>query len=212
MDEFAPWQVYSNILKMFEYRGIKLKSDALGVDELSRNLNHYSFVSIEGTRDQRDPREHHIIVLLLSPNSSFAHKSGEFKKVFSRVPIVADDSNNVIVVAHQRDGDKGPLSNYIEKQLVVYRQEHPNVYVEAYDYSMFCIEKPKHVLVPLHVIPSAAEVDEFCAQHYIQKEHFTKIKKGDVMAVWLGLRVGDVVKVYRLNESSGTEIDYHICE
>jgi DNA-directed RNA polymerase subunit H (RpoH/RPB5) len=149
--------------------------------------------------------------MLLAPNSNFASRSGEFKRLLSKINIVEKDTNNVIFVAHSV-GDDEPLTKHIEKKLVVYRAEHPNVYVETLPYYMFQIEVPKHVSVPLHVIPPSEEVDKICAKYRTTRKSFPRININETMAVWLGLRLGDVVKVYRISETAGTNIIYRLCE
>jgi len=211
MDEFTPREVYTNLLKMFEYRDIKLTSERLDSDTLAQRLSHYYFVIITGTRPSTDPREHHITVVLLAPNSNFASKSGEFKRLLSKIKIVEGDSNNIMFVAKPVDNTAEPLTKYIEKKLVVYRAENPNVYVETRPYFIFEIEVPRHVLVPLHVVMSATEVDDLCTIYSTSKEYFPRISVNDSMAVWLGLRPGDVVKICRPSETAGTAIAYRMC-
>lgn len=212
MDEFTPWEVYSNLLKMFEYRGIESTSEQMDSDTLAQRLSHYYFVIITGTRPPTSPREHHITVVLLAPNSNLASKSGDFKRLLSKIKIVENDTNNIIFVAKPTDNTSGPLTKHIEKKLVTYRAEHPNVYVETRPYSIFVIEVPRHVLVPVHIIPSVEEVDKFCAMYYTSRENFPKISVNDAMAVWIGLRPGDVVKIYRLSETAGQSVVYRLCE
>ncbi len=213
MDELVQWNVYSNLLQMLKYREVTVTSEHLDVDSLMQKLSYYYFVTITGTRDSSDPREHWITVILLAPDSNYSTKSGDFKRLLSKVKIVEKDTNNLIFVASApASAPELPLTKHIEKKIAAYRARHPNVYVETRGYSIFQIEVPKHVSVPLHIVAPKEEVDAFCKQYCVSRERFPRITLDDPMAVWLGLRRGDVVKILRVSETAGIAPVYRLCE
>ncbi len=213
MDELVPWDVYNNLLRMLEYRGVKVTSDQMDLDTLMQRLSHYNFVTITGTRDQSDTREHWVTIILLAPDSNYSTKSGDFKRLLTKIKIVEGDTNNLVFVARAPTATPElPLTKHIEKKITAYRASHPNVYVETRGYSIFQIEVPKHVLVPLHVVMPESEVKAFCKLYCVSREQFPRITLNDPMAVWLGLRKGNVVKIFRVSETAGIAIGYRLCE
>ena len=70
----------------------------------------------------------------------------------------------------------------------------------------------KHVLVPPHEKLSEAEGKKIMESYMIkQKIQMPIISKNDVIAHWLGLKQGDIVKITRYNETSGTYYYYRCC-
>lgn len=69
-----------------------------------------------------------------------------------------------------------------------------------------------HVLVPKHEKMTDAEVKQLMIDVQIRaKGQLPVILKTDVMARWLGLKHGDVVRITRFNENSGISYYYRMC-
>lgn len=69
----------------------------------------------------------------------------------------------------------------------------------------------KHVLVPEHKKLTEEEAKEVLDKYMIKsKAQLPQIHRTDVMARWLGLRHGDVVRITRFNPTSG-EYYYYRC-
>lgn len=67
----------------------------------------------------------------------------------------------------------------------------------------------RHELVPKHTKLTPAEIDALKERYMLKnKLQLPHIHRNDVMAKWLGLRHGDVVRITRYNETSG-EYDYY---
>lgn len=70
----------------------------------------------------------------------------------------------------------------------------------------------KHVLVPKHEKISPEEIAALLTEYKVRHaKNLPIIVKDDVIARWLGLRPGDVVKITRHNDTSGTYIYYRYC-
>ena len=70
----------------------------------------------------------------------------------------------------------------------------------------------KHSLVPQHKKLTELEGKEIMELYMIkQKIQMPIISKNDVIARWLGLKQGDIVKITRYNETSGTYYYYRCC-
>lgn len=69
----------------------------------------------------------------------------------------------------------------------------------------------KHQLVPKHTKLTPEEVTEVMDKYLIKgKIQMPYILHNDVIAKWLGLKQGDVVKIERLNENSGVSYYYRV--
>ena len=70
----------------------------------------------------------------------------------------------------------------------------------------------KHELVPKHIKLTNEEVTEFMNKYLIKgKVQMPYILHSDIIAKWLGLKQGDVVKIERINENSGISYYYRVC-
>ena len=71
----------------------------------------------------------------------------------------------------------------------------------------------KHILVPKHeLMADENEIKELLVKYQVKsKNHLPHILKTDIMAKWLGLRIGDVIRITRYNENSGIYHYYRCC-
>jgi len=70
----------------------------------------------------------------------------------------------------------------------------------------------KHHLVPKHTKMSNDEVSQLMEKYLIKgKAQMPFILQTDVIAKWMGLKQGDVVKIDRYNENSGISYYYRVC-
>lgn len=203
MKSYVPFNVYTNIVKMFDYRNIKLRGEQLTENQVSQRLNHYEFATIVGDRGP-DPRgAAECYVILIASNSKYSAKSQDFKKLLKGLPKKTEGVEVMFVSELE-------FTNHIKKQLALFKSENPKIYVEDYDYEKFLIEMPKHVSVPKHELASDNEVAELCRRHFTTKEKFPKIHVGDTQCVWIGGKPGMVIKITRVSENSGEAIAYRI--
>lgn len=70
----------------------------------------------------------------------------------------------------------------------------------------------RHQLVPKHEKMTNEEVTDVMNKYLIKgKIQMPYILRNDVIAKWLGLKQGDVVKISRYNENSGISYYYRVC-
>lgn len=70
----------------------------------------------------------------------------------------------------------------------------------------------KHHLVPKHIKLTPEETTEIMEKYLIKgKAQMPFILHTDVIAKWIGLKQGDVVKIERYNENSGLYNYYRVC-
>jgi len=203
MEEYTPYTVYENVIKMFGYRNITASSAQLSKDDVSQALNNNYYLLINGARDAHDQRgEATVLVVLMAPDNTYASKSAEFKRVMRMFPKTSPEVIFVAPAAH---------SLAIAKQIEKNKATLAGVAIESLSYSLFMIELPKHVLVPRHELVPEAEVTKFCHDHYIDRKQFPAIAASDPQAIWLGLRPGMCVRIYRQSNSVGILPVYRIC-
>jgi DNA-directed RNA polymerase subunit H len=68
----------------------------------------------------------------------------------------------------------------------------------------------KHELVPYHQILSKREVEKLLKAYKIEKEKLPKILVTDPVAIAVGARVGQVVKIIRKSPTAGESISYRL--
>ncbi len=204
MGSYIPYVVYTNIVKMFTYRNIQLTGQPMTEEKVVQALNHYEYVMVAGERG-RDPRgEAECLVVLIAPNSKHSSKSQDFKKLLKTLPKKAERLEVMFVSEYA-------FTINIKKQLAMFKTENPKIYIEDFDYDKFLIEIPKHVSVPKHEIATEEEVAAYCFRHFTTRDKFPKIHVTDSPAVWIGLKIGMVVKITRVSENAGEAIAYRYC-
>ena len=70
----------------------------------------------------------------------------------------------------------------------------------------------KHEFVPEHVKLTDAEAQDIMKKYMIKsKLQMPIILHNDIIAKWLGLKQGDIVKIKRYNDNSGVSFYYRSC-
>lgn len=204
MKKVEPAEVYKNLVKLFRYRGTALTTRPLDGEKLTAALNQHEYVLLAGQRSETDVRSAATVyVVLIAPNSKYATKTPDFKKLLKGI---RGDSYEAMFVTEQ------PMTIHINAYLSEYRREHPQQLIETYDYTPFVNEVPIHCDVPPHRIMSPSEVAQLCYDNYTQPDKFERILPDDAAAIWIGLRPGMVCEIIRRSETAGTAIAYRICK
>jgi DNA-directed RNA polymerase subunit H (RpoH/RPB5) len=86
-----------------------------------------------------------------------------------------------------------------------------NKFVQVFGLENMLINISKHSFVPKHTILSDNEILQVCNKYNINKNNLHRILIQDPMAKFLGLRIGQVVKVNSPNPIVGHTISYKIC-
>jgi len=200
--EYVPGIVYGNLPAFIKYRGITTDYKFIDLNQFSVNIRHFEYIYISGKKDDRQ-----VYILLMSPGSKFATRSPEFTKLLK--PVISKHKSqalDIIIISEE------PLTNHIKKAIAnEFLTKVAQLRIENHTYDLFKTVVPEHVAVPKHEIASKEEVELFCRENYTDIDKFPMILAGDPMAVWIGARSGDVVKITRTSESAGIAIIYRRC-
>jgi len=196
MTKYVPGEVYTNMPKFLQYRGVQTTYVFAPIDKFAGTLNSYEHVKINGERVDSRGKKQLVYIVILSPGSKYATRAPDFRKLYNTLA-KSTDPTEVMFVSEQE------LTNHIRKQMDDIRRENPNVYIEAYTYDKFMIVYPEHVAIPPHRIATQTEVDQYYNDFGIAREDMPKIMVSDTPVMWLGAKSGDVISVTRRSESAG---------
>lgn len=83
--------------------------------------------------------------------------------------------------------------------------------IECFHETNLIVNITKHVLVPKHLKLNQEEKNELLKTYRLKESQLPRIQKSDPIALYLGLKRGDVVKIIRNSETSGRYASYRIC-
>lgn len=194
-----PFLIYTNLLKMLEYRGQTLVGPKMGAKEFGQVIGFQEYIIVTAsTAGNTAPTERYY---LISPGSKYSTKSPEFIKLIAAIKDIAAVKTLSFIM-------EDTPSNSIMGKLKEFCAERPTIFVEFIEHFKLYAELPKHVLVARHEIASQEEIDLYCKTHCKNVSEFPKIHVRDTQAIWIGARPGQVCKVYRVSENTGITIVY----
>lgn len=204
MESNAIVEVYNNLVIMLtEFRKVVLDTTPLSPDEVVKKINHFEYIMISGKRTGDPLRPNSLTcVFLIAPGSKYDHKSPDFVKMLKQAPVDQTLTEIMVVTAAQ-------LTTHIKKQIV--ELSKPNYIIDDREYELFEAVIPRHVHVPKHEIVSKEEGEKWCNERYTDMTYFPKILSTDSISVWLGIRPGMFVKIYRRSETAANAIAYRYC-
>ena len=105
---------------------------------------------------------------------------------------------------------ESPLESSAAKLAAAVAADHPQASIMVFDYSMFIIEKPLHVIWSRHEIMTKAEVRDLLASKFTTLANLPTILTVDPGCVWCGARDGDVLRIHRISEIAGIAYGYRV--
>lgn len=234
--QFLPYVIYQNIEKFAQYRKLELVSGAiypensktkvniyLPQDEFTKNIQYYDYILLEY---KDSPEKERIFtkqvppgarsksvatfIFILNINSSYAQSSQNFMKGLNRIPDFDNKERpqnlDIIIISHNELNIH--LTKKLELSIFEGSSEAGYIHIHPYKYLYFSSERPLHYLSMPQRILSKKEADTVLEQLYTTKKNLPKIRKTDVIAVWLGAEIGNIIEVKMLSEISGIETKY----
>jgi DNA-directed RNA polymerase I, II, and III subunit RPABC1 len=119
-----------------------------------------------------------------------------------------NNKSNIILV-FSNDTNSTPIVQQLNKYDKILQKKGGSL--QYFHVKNLLFNPTKHYLVPKHVKMTQEEISEMMEKYMIKKPQMPFILHTDVIAKWLGLKHGDVVKIERLNENSGISYYYRVC-
>ncbi|EDO19281.1 hypothetical protein Kpol_1036p23 [Vanderwaltozyma polyspora DSM 70294] len=87
----------------------------------------------------------------------------------------------------------------------------PPATIETFHEASLIVNITHHELVPKHIRLSENEKKELLKKYRLKESQLPRIQRADPVALYLGLKRGEVVKIIRKSETSGRYASYRIC-
>ncbi|CAB4253622.1 similar to Saccharomyces cerevisiae YBR154C RPB5 RNA polymerase subunit ABC27, common to RNA polymerases I, II, and III [Maudiozyma barnettii] len=87
----------------------------------------------------------------------------------------------------------------------------PPATIETFNEDSLIVNITHHELVPKHIRLSEEEKVELLKRYRLKESQLPRIQRADPVALYLGLKRGEVVKIIRKSETSGRYASYRIC-
>jgi DNA-directed RNA polymerase subunit H (RpoH/RPB5) len=119
-----------------------------------------------------------------------------------------NDKKNVILI-FSNDTNSTPIVQQLNKYDKMLQKKGGGL--QCFHVKNLLFNPTKHFLVPKHIKLTPEEASEVMDKYLLKKTQMPYILHTDVIAKWLGLKHGDIVKIERLNENSGISYYYRVC-
>jgi DNA-directed RNA polymerase subunit H (RpoH/RPB5) len=114
-----------------------------------------------------------------------------------------------IILVFSNDTNSTPIVQQLNKYDKILQKQGGTL--QCFHVKNLLFNPTKHSLVPKHTKLTANELLEVMDKYIIKKTQMPYILHTDVIAKWLGLKHGDIVKIERFNENSGISYYYRVC-
>lgn len=124
--------------------------------------------------------------------------------------IIKYNNKNNIIIVFNNDTISTPIIQQLNKYDKMLQKKGGTL--QYFHIKNLLFNPTKHQLVPKHTKLTPDEITEVMEKYLIKgKIQMPYILHSDVIAKWLGLKQGDVVKIERYNENSGVSYYYRVC-
>lgn len=212
--------IYNNIFKFIESNRLipinekitndtefynKINTDKyISITTVYNNLNEEEFDNIKdiiNSKKNIDTIDVKITyLLLLHIDSEYNSKTPIFKSLINSFKC---NNCNIIVISNN------PLSTHVNKQIVELSTDTKKIF--NYTYDIFKIILYNHILCSPHRILTDEECDELLNKNLKKKKsNLPKIKISDPQVIWIGAKIGDIIRIDRDSEITGKSIYYRV--
>jgi len=192
------YQVYRTIPEFFEHRGHQGGADLLTQDVFMTQFTQNGYESIKSTDGE-------IIVFIIRDGSDYTTSGPQLRKLIGRANAIAgNEVGEIVVVAPEPALQKKNITSAFDSLSEEADKKGKSQYILAVPYSVFAQNIPAHAAVPKHEVASAEDVAEMLGKRFSSTAELPAIYAQDPPVVWAGGRPGDIIRVERLSETTGT--------
>ena len=222
------YTIYQNVQSFYRYRKLVSLDDEMTQDQFIKTIQKDKYVllssvgmdQVQNGEEQLDQSKLKTIRTLIN---SFNEKSKESKVTITNILLIypgtdceSKRANMMKLINHIRY----PRSNVIiitptkvssgvakGLQLLTSKKEHQHHDFKVFTYTLLNSILPEHELVPRYEILSETQVDKL-KEWFLDPESFPKVFENDPQMVWIGAKVGQVIKYIYLSEVTIEAIGY----
>jgi DNA-directed RNA polymerase subunit H (RpoH/RPB5) len=210
------YTIYKNIQSFYGYRKLVPLDTELNQDQFIKKVQGDKFIVLAAVNksdvigDNGDINKQKLnptgkkvtVILLVYPGTECESKRANMIKLLNHVQY---ESAEVIIVTPTK------ISAGVTKGLnaLLHTREYANYTFKAFTYTLFNSVLPEHELVPKYEILSDDQINEL-KQYCIEPTTLPKVFENDPQMVWIGAKVGNVVKFVYLSEVTIETIGYCI--
>jgi DNA-directed RNA polymerase subunit H (RpoH/RPB5) len=214
---YPPIVVVNNIVDGFyKHRGLRPAPRGLAPDRepaactsdaVVSEMERFAYMRLDALADRPRGKRDWTVFLILSDSGKYAHHGPDLRGLIkgveaeqatkdgrlSELIVIAEegffDKKNVMDVVRERrrKARTGAVSGPDPDGIAPFYSAHP--------YHNFVLVVPEHVSVGRHTIMSEEEVKDFLAAQRLQRSSLSVLLTNEALAVWLGAREGQYVRV-----------------
>lgn len=194
-------QVYDNLFKYFEYRGMTPTQPKLTPNKLKEAYINKQYIDV--MCKPNNIRDVPTLYRLMSPVATKNHRNKDtLVKVFKALSKIKEIKCVVFIAWKYEKKKKDHESPFKKLKESAAPGTLPEIIV--YSYELFVTVVPEHDLVPKHSITGKEEIDSL----RIDPKTMPLISSKDPAVIWIGGKKKDVIKIERPSETAGRSIAY----
>ncbi len=211
------YMIYSNIHSFYEYRNLYPLSPMKEQESFIKMIQKDKYMIlpsvpkkyIETSDGQIDKQKLEnaenmrlVVILLVYPGTECENKQANMIKIINKITY---NFTEVLVITPIK------ISAGVSKKLKSLSVDTDKSYklYKSFTYTLFNTVLPNHILVPKYEILNEEQIDEL-KKWYIDPNTLPKILENDPQMVWLGAKVGDVIKFTLPSEITIESVQYCI--
>lgn len=139
--------------------------------------------------------------IILYPNTDYNSKRPEFKKILNLVPYTHSD---IMIIT------KDKIGKHMLKFIYKLNETSNSQKIYAHEYALFKTIVPAYSLAPKYKILTQEEIEKELNTFHIQSTNLSRILENDPQMVWIGAKVGQIVKYQYLSEVTIESVGYSL--
>lgn len=203
------YSIYENIQSFYGYRKLSSIDPKLNQEQFIKSIQKDKYIILSSirkadadrtkiTKDDFPDEIVATVVLLVYPGTDCESKRANMLKLVNHIPF---KKHETIIITPTK------ISTGVNKGLLAIMRDNHNQSFKAFTYTLFNSVLPEHELVPSYEILTSEQI-EVLKNWFIGPDTLPKIFENDPQMVWIGAKVGDVVKFTYLSETTINAIGY----